>query len=242
MPLAGQLAALGIPVAVFPLLDILPLPDPAPLKSALSRLADQALVAFVSPNAIDAAFAHIDEWPPAVIAAVVGEGSRLALARHGLTEENARIAFPRDPQRTDSETLLDVLDLDALRGKKALIVRAETGRELLADRLRAAGIDVTQVAAYQRGAPPMDAARCDALQRLVDEDNDWVITSSEALRILQDSVMQVAGAPGWRTMTAKRLIVPHERIAETATMLGFTHITRTASGDEALVAAIQARP
>ena len=242
MPLAGQLAALGIPVAVFPLLDILPLPDPAPLKAALSRLADQALVAFVSPNAIDAAFAHIDEWPPAVIAAVVGEGSRLALARHGLTEENARIAFPRDPQRTDSETLLDVLDLDALRGKKALIVRAETGRELLADRLRAAGIDVTQVAAYQRGAPPMDAARCDALQRLVDEDNDWVITSSEALRILQDSVMQVAGAPGWRTMTAKRLIVPHERIAETATMLGFTHVTRTASGDEALVAAIQSRP
>lgn len=242
MPLAGQLAALGIPVAVFPLLDILPLPDPAPLKAALSRLADHALVAFVSPNAIDAAFAHIEQWPPAVIAAVVGEGSRLALARHGLTEENARIAFPRDPQRTDSETLLDVLDLDALRGKKALIVRAETGRELLADRLRAAGIDVTQVAAYQRGAPPMDAARCAALQRLVDEDNDWVITSSEALRILQDSVMQVAGAPGWRTMTAKHLIVPHERIAETATMLGFTHVTRTASGDEALVAAIQSRP
>lgn len=241
IPLAGQLAALGIPVAVFPLLDILPLPDPAPLKAALSRLADYALVAFVSPNAIDAAFAHIDQWPPAVIAAVVGEGSRQALARHGLTEENARIAFPRDPQRTDSETLLDVLDLDALRGRKALIIRAETGRELLADRLRAAGVDVTQVAAYQRGAPPMDAARRATLQHLLDEDNDWVITSSEALRILHDSVTQVAGALGWRNMTAKRLIVPHERIAETATMLGFTQVTRTASGDEALVAAIQSR-
>lgn len=241
-PLAERLAALGITATVFPLLDIQPLADPAPLKAALSRLADYALVAFVSPNAIDAAFAHIDAWPIKVIAAVVGDGSRQALARHGLTEQNARIAFPRDPHRTDSETLLDVLDLDALRGKKALIVRAETGRELLADRLRAAGIEVAQVSAYRRGAPPMDAVRCATLQRLLDEDNDWVITSSEALRILQDAVTQLAGAPGWRKMTAKRLIVPHERIAETAAMLGFAQVRRTASGDEALVAAIQSRP
>ncbi len=241
-PLAERLAALGIPAIVFPLLDIQPLPDPGPLKAALAHLADHALVAFVSPNAIDAAFAHIDAWPREVIAAVVGEGSRQALARHGLTEQNARIAFPRDPHRTDSETLLDVLDLDALRGRKALIIRAETGRELLADRLRAAGVDVAQVAAYRRGAPPLDEPRRAMLQRLLAEPNDWIITSSEALRILQDSVMQVADAAGWRTMVGKRLIVPHERIADTAAMLGFAHVTRTASGDEALLAAIQSRP
>ena len=49
------------------------------------RLHDFALVAFVSPNAIDAAFAHIpdfhDTWPAGVTVAVVGEGSRAALAR-----------------------------------------------------------------------------------------------------------------------------------------------------------------
>lgn len=241
-PLAERLAALGVPAVVFPLLDIRPRPDPAPLKAALARLADHALVAFVSPNAIDAAFAHIDAWPREVIAAVVGEGSRQALARHGLTEQNARIAFPRDPQRTDSETLLDVLDLAALRGRKALIVRAETGRELLADRLRAAGVEVEQVAAYSRGAPPLDAARRATLQRLLAEANDWIITSSEALRILQDCVLQVAGPAGWRAMIAKRLIVPHERIADTASALGFAHVTRTASGDEAVLAAIQSRP
>lgn len=241
-PLAERMAALGVPAVVFPLLDIQPLPDPAPLQAALSRLADYALVAFVSPNAIDAAFSHIDAWPPEVIAAVVGEGSRQALARHGLTEQTARIAFPLDPHRTDSETLLEVLDLDALRGRKALIVRAETGRELLSDRLRAAGVDVAQVAAYRRGAPALDDARRATLQRLLDEGGDWVVTSSEALRILHDAVMQVAGAPGWRRMTAKRLIVPHERIAETAARLGFAHVIRTASGDEALLAAIQSRP
>jgi uroporphyrinogen-III synthase len=36
-----------------------------------------------------------------------------------------------------------------------------------------------------------------------------------------------------------QLIVPHPRIAETAHALGFTRVTQTASGDEALFAAIQ---
>ncbi len=242
-PLAARLSALGMQAAVFPLLDIQPLADPAPLRAVLARLDAYALVAFVSPNAIDAAFDQMAQpWPPQVIAAVVGEGSRLALAARGLTDANARIVSPVDPHRTDSETLVEALDLDALRGRKALIIRAETGRELLAERLRAAGISVEQVAAYRRGAPPLDARRRALLQQLLAQDNDWVITSSEALRILQDSVLRVAGAPGWRSMCAKRLVVPHQRIADTASELGFEHVTLTGSGDEALVAALQSRP
>lgn len=241
-PLAQRVSALGRAAVVFPLLDIQPVPDPRPLQAALARLADYALVAFVSPNAIDAAFAWLDGWPPGVIAAVVGEGSRQALARHGLTEANARIVSPTDPHRTDSETLVEALDLPALRGKKALIIRAETGRELLAERLRAAGIEVEQIAAYRRGAPPLHAERRACLTQLLAEDNDWIVTSSEALRILQDSVHEVAGAAGWAAMTAKCLIVPHERIAETASKLGFARVILTGSGDEALVAALQSRP
>ena len=240
-PLAARLAALGVSARVFPLLDIEPLPDSAPLSAVLSRLSDYALVAFVSPNAIDAAFHHLDHWPAGVIAAVVGEGSRLALAAHGVTDANASIAYPTDPHRTDSETLLEVLDLAALRGRKALIVRAETGRELLADRLREAGISVEQIAAYRRGAPALDEPRRAMLLELIAAGDDWVITSSEALRHLQDQVLQVAGAAGWKAIQAQRLIVPHQRIAETAFELGFTHVTQTDSGDEALVAAIQSR-
>lgn len=241
-PLAAQLAARGVPAEVFPLLDILPLSDPAPLKAKLAQLDRYALVAFVSPNAVDAAFAHIAAWPSSVIAAVVGEGSRRALARHGLNDTNARIVSPTDPHRTDSETLLEVLDLAALRGQHALIIRAETGRELLAERLRSAGVEVEQVAAYRRAAPGMDAARQSQLQHLLATDNDWIVTSSEALRVLQDHVRQLAGDEGWRHMTAKRLIVPHERIAETARALGFARVTLTGSGDEALLAAIQSAP
>jgi uroporphyrinogen-III synthase len=172
---------------------------------------------------------------------VVGAGSRLALAQHGVTDATATIVSPRDAHRTDSETLLQELDMAALRGKKVLIVRAETGRELLADQLRAGGIMVEKVAAYRRLSPALTAERLSALQALLQQENDWVITSSEALRFLQDMVQQAAGAAGWDAMLQKTLIIPHERISQTARSLGFQHIIQTSSGDDALCAAIQSR-
>lgn len=245
-PLAERLSTLGIDARIFPLLEIQTLPagstQEAALKSRLGNLADYALVAFVSPNAIDAAFAHIGHWPQGVIAAVVGDSSRQALARHGVTNANASVASPVDSERTDSETLLQVLDLPALRGKKALIVRAETGRELLADRLRDAGVEVAQVAAYRRGSPMPDAAMRAQLQSLVGAGAVWVVTSSEALRNLQAMVQQIDGDPAtaWRKMQRQTLLVPHPRIAETAQSLGFDTVLRTGSGDDALIDAIQA--
>jgi uroporphyrinogen-III synthase len=240
--LALRLIALGRAVCVFPLLDIQPLSDPSQLKVCLNNLSDYAMVAFVSPNAVDAAFAFLPKWPRGVSAAVVGEGSRQALARHGVTDQTATVLSPIDTQRTDSETLLEVLDLPALAGKKVLIIRAETGRELLADRLREARITVDQVAAYRRGSPPLDAERREELSQLLEVDCDWVITSSEALRNLKDDVEQVAGTSGWEQIQRATVIVPHVRIEETAKNMGFQHVILTASGDEALVTAIQSRP
>ena len=239
--LALRLSASGCPVRLFPLLEIQPLADTAELSATLAKLNDYAMVAFVSPNAIDAVFAHLTDWPKNVIAAVVGEGSRIALARHGVTDANATIISPSDKQRTDSETLLLELDLEALRGQKVLIVRAESGRELLADQLRAAGVDVEQIVAYQRLAPTLDEARLVALRALLAEQNDWIITSSEALRLLKQMVEQADPAAGWQHLQNKTLILPHPRIAETAKECGFTHINLCGSGDEALFGAIQSR-
>ncbi len=239
--LALRLSASGCPVRLFPLLEIQPLADTTELSATLAKLNDYAMVAFVSPNAIDAVFAHLTDWPRNVIAAVVGEGSRIALARHGVTDANATIISPTDKQRTDSETLLVELDLDALRGKKVLIARAESGRELLAVQLRAAGVDVDQIVAYQRLAPTLDEARIIALRALLAEQNDWIITSSEALRLLKQMVEQVDPAVGWQYMQNKTLIIPHPRIAETAKECGFTQINLCGSGDEALFGAIQSR-
>lgn len=241
-PLARQVRAIGREAVVFPLLEILPLSDTTRLRTALDSLDRYAMVAFVSPNAIDAAFAHLTAWPPHVALAVVGEGSKASLAQHGLTSENATIISPADRKRTDSQTLLEVLDIAALRGKKVLIIRGEAGRELLSDALREKGVEVEQVAAYRRAAPPLDEHRRDTLLRLLHADAEWVITSSESLRNLIDMVRTVAGEAGVVKMQQQKLIVPHIRIAETAQALGFVRILQTASGDEPLLAALQFRP
>ena len=116
-PLAARIAALGLKVALLPLLEIHALDEAeecAQLKSVLARLADYDLVAFVSPNAIDCAFAHLPAWPQGVALAVVGEGSRLALGAHGVNDSNASITSPGEHARSDSEHLLLALDLPAL--------------------------------------------------------------------------------------------------------------------------------
>jgi len=248
-PLAARVAALGRQVELLPLLEITPLPDTSQLQATLSRLADYALVAFVSPNAIDAAFAHIRRWPSGVTLAVLGEGSRAALSAYGITSEAVHIVSPADSANSDSEHLLQTLDLPALQGRKVLIVRGESGRELMADGLRAAGAEVEVVAAYRRAIPELTPELQARLSHLLAQQNDWIITSSEALRGLLDLLEKMdsqapAGAPqhGYVvSMQQQHLILPHARIADTATQLGFTRLTLTGSGDERLLGALQSR-
>jgi uroporphyrinogen-III synthase len=240
-PLAQRVRQLGHDAIVFPLLEIHPLPDPAALRAALAHLRDYAMAAFVSPNAIDAALALIPAWPLEVAIAVIGEGSRAALGAHGITSANARIVSPRDTKRTDSQTLLEALDVTALRSRRVLVIRGESGRELLADALRAQGVHVDQVAAYRRAAPVLDAGRTNELRSLLDAGATWLITSSEAVRNLIDMTSRAAGDEGVAKLQRHALVVPHARIAESAHALGFQHVVLTGSGDEQLVAALQSR-
>ncbi len=239
--LARAVAALGRTPLVLPLLEIEPLADQSALRGALAALADYALVAFVSPNAIDAAFAHIRAWPDGVALAVLGEGSRAALARHGIDDTNARIASPPDGVHSDSEHLLAALDLAALAGRRVLIVRGESGRELMADALRGAGALVDTVAAYRRRVPPLTDALAATLRSLLERQNDWIITSSEALRGLAALVRQLDGGAAYERLRQQHQIVPHARIAETASALGLARLTLAGSGDTRLLAALQSR-
>jgi uroporphyrinogen-III synthase len=141
----------------------------------------------------------------------------------------------------DSEHLLQALDTAALAGRKVLVVRGETGRELLPEALRAAGIQVDAVAAYRRAVPSLNPDLAASLRALLAGPNDWIITSSEALRGLAGLVEQLDGGASVAKLQQQHLIVPHARIAETAGALGFKAVTLTGSGDERLLAALQSR-
>ncbi|MGK5048043.1 uroporphyrinogen-III synthase [Janthinobacterium sp. GB4P2] len=245
-PLAARIAALGWPVTLLPLLEIHALDgeeECAQLQAVLARLAEYDLVAFVSPNAIDCVFAHLPAWPSGLPLAVVGEGSRMALGAYGVTEANATITSPLDTARSDSEHLLLALDLPALRGKRVLIVRGDGGRDYLADGLRAAGAEVEFVIAYRRKVPKLTPALRATLENLLQHNNDWIITSSEALRGLLALLEELDGKKiAVAKMQQQHLIVPHARIAQTAAALGFARVTLTGSGDAGVLAALQSRP
>ena len=251
-PLARAVAAIGRTPVVLPLLEIAPLDDTSSLRAALAGLEGYALVAFVSPNAVDAAFAHLPArapggahgwphgWPPSVPLAVLGEGSRAALARHGLGENNATILGPLDPTRSDSEHLLAALDLAALAGKRVLIVRGESGRELMAEGFRAAGAEVSVVPAYRRSVPSLSPALAQQLRSLLGAPHDWIITSSEALRGLF-GLLETLDPGCVSEMRGQHVIVPHARIAAVAAELGIARVTLTGSGDDRLLAALQSQ-
>jgi uroporphyrinogen-III synthase len=244
-PLARAVAALGRTPVLLPLLEISPLPPDsaagAELRRVLADLGSYALVAFVSPNAIEAAFAHIADWPEGVAIAVVGEGSRAALARHGVDGARIRIHCPPDPAHSDSEHLLQSLDLARLAGRRVLVVRGDGGRELMPDALRGAGAEVETVTAYRRAVPALTPALADRLAGLLARPNDWIITSSEALRGLVSLVDGLDAAELQHQLRQQRLIVPHARIHETARALGFTRLILSGSGDERLLAALQSQ-
>ncbi len=246
--LAAQVQALGREAVVFPLLEIHPLLNPQLLQAALADLTSYAMVVFVSPNAIHAGFAELRRdyknviWPKTVAIGVMGGGSRVALAEHGIDDGNATIFSPHDLERTDSETLLASLDPVAWCGKKILIVRGESGREFLSQSLQSMGAEVQQVSAYCRTVPIFDAEFCRQLQHILATPHDWVVTSSEALRVLMQRLVEIGNMLDVAKMQQQRMLVPHRRIAETAQELGFLNITLTGSGDERLLAALQSRP
>jgi len=248
--LADTLAGLGYAVEVFPLLEIAGLPQSGELyrhlQSVLDNLKNYAMAAFVSPNAIHAVFANGLKWPAGVAIAVMGEGSRSTLAEYGINDSNTRIFSPTDPFRSDSETLLENLDLPALRGHATVIFRSETGRELLADALTKEGVTVDKVIAYQRLVPALTADTVKQLFELLTCSGIWVVSSSEALRTLEKMVVQMAGENAGADAVVKmhqiNLWVSHHRIAQNALNSGFKNVQLIGSGDENLLLALQSRP
>src|SRR5471032_982587 len=256
--LLGLLEQAGFESIEFPLIDIGPVADAAPLHAALGELYAPAplgfaLVVFVSPNAIDHAFAALSSaWPLQIPIGVVGPGSVAALARQGVAASAYTIISPAagatvtetptDP-RYDSEALHAAIEAhfghDGLKDKRVLIVRGDGGREWLADALSEAGAKVEKVAAYRRIVPEptmRDWERIHAL--LAGVPHAWLLTSSEGVRNLEELDREHLTVDETLTLKHAPLVTPHPRIAEAARQAGFDRITVSGAGDERIVQAL----
>jgi uroporphyrinogen-III synthase len=225
--LAQQIAAVGGTPLIFPTIAILPPDDTQALDDVRRRLAQFDYAIFVSANAAEFGIGDPAAWPVALPAFAPGPGTATALAAAGVGDV-------RQPRTTmDSEGLLELDEFAAPAGKRVVIFRGGTGRDLLGDTLAARGAQVTRVDCYRRAKPQSGAeGLTDAWrERRVDA---ITLTSSEGL----DNLWEMLDANGRSELAATPAFVSHPRIAERAHALKLARVIVAEPTDAGLIASL----
>jgi len=229
--LAAMIREAGGTATLFPVLEIHDVEDLKPLLDVVARLDEFDLAVFISPNAANKAMNLITArraLPRGLRCAAIGRGSVKELARFGVTGVIA------PARKFDSEALLELPELQEMKGKQVVIFRGDGGRELLGDTLRARGARVEYAECYRRGRPNLDAAPL--LKAWARNELDAVtVTSSEGLRNFHEMI----GALALRWLRKTPVFVPHPRIAEVARELGLTRVIVTEPADEGLMKGLE---
>jgi uroporphyrinogen III methyltransferase/synthase len=179
--LGGKLAQLGAEVLLQPAIEISDPPDWLPMDGALERLSSYDWIVFSSANGVHYFLNRLRS--------LFGDfrrlgGSRIAVIGPGTAEELAHYHVQPDlvPRSFRAESLAESLQAEA-KGRRFLLVRASRGREVLYERLTAAGGQVEQIVAYTNA----DVSRADPqiVEALANRRIDWVtVTSSTIARSL----------------------------------------------------------
>ncbi len=234
--LLDALRAAGAEPLFFPVIEIVPLADVAPLRAVANCLADYDIAFFVSANAVGQALDVLprEKWPASVRVATVGPGSARALQAHGFDE----VMLPSS--RFDSEGVLALPEMQAaaVADKRVLILRGDGGRELLAQTLRERGAVVDVQSCYQRRRVAADAT--DLLTRFAAGGLDAIsFTSSEGARNFAEILDQGSAGRASTVLAALPCFVPHPRIQEHLRALGAEQIVLTGAGNDALISALR---
>ena len=203
--LAAALEREGAHAFVFPALTIEPMAPAGESADALAELALCTLTIFVSANAVEhglAAARQAGHWPASARVAGIGEATAKALHAAGF----ARVIAPRE--RHDSEALLALPEMSAVRGEKILIFRGEGGREHLRTALEARGASVRYVECYRRARPQADPAPLREAWRR-GEVHAVSALSAETL----ENFIALLGEDATPLLARAALVVPHENVA-----------------------------
>src|SRR5688500_7775909 len=227
--LRKELERLGAHVLSFPLLTIQAI-APAPAdKQRLMNLDQYDLVFFVSTNAakigLDVIAGFWPQYPSHILNFAVGPSTAAEIESRAL-----RVCYPQD--RMSSEAMLELPQLQDIRGKKALIIRGVGGREILAEGLLARGAVVDYAELYERVLPVYTNGQ---LRRCLQQHTPdaMVVSSAEALdnlrRLYEPLTLEKLS---WQQFP---LYVTSDRLAEHAHDAGFTSVATMAGATDAAI-------
>lgn len=266
--LTAALTRAGHDARWLPAFDLGPAPDPALARATLDELDGFDLALFVSPAAVRATGQLLGErtWPSTTMIGAVGSGTREAVRTHLRGADRATVIAPTDAASASAagsaaaavESAADAGDGDGQTGseafwralaahqsaqgdwpRRALLLRAEHGRDWLSDRLAEVGAQVVTLAVYARCARPWTSDEAEwVVTRVAGPPPVVVITSSEGV----DSLIAAARAqPDGVTVTGwlqrGRALALHPRIVARLQAAGFSDAVCVPCEIEALRAA-----
>lgn len=232
--LAQLLAEHGIYTHGMPLLDMAALPETGAQRELMLGLDRYSTVVVVSKPAARYALERLDTyWPQPPLRPqwfTVGAASGGILVDYGLN-----VQWP--PNGDDSEALLALPAFEeSLRqpNPRVLVMRADEGRNFLAQTMAARGISVDFLPLYRRFLPEYPERVL--IQSVAEHSLNGLVTSSEqGLR----NLVRLAGAD-WPQLCRLPLFVPSPRVAQTARDLGARQVIDCqGASNQALLAALR---
>jgi uroporphyrinogen III methyltransferase/synthase len=175
--LAERLVELGADVVFQPAIEISDPPDWAQVDGAIERIGGYDWLVFSSANGVQYFLDRL--WDKNVDLRKLGQLS-LAAIGPGTADELARYRLKADlvPKTYRAEALAEELSADA-RGKSFLLARASRGREVLSERLAAAGAAVDQIVVYS--SDDVERPQSEVAEALAEGRIDWITVTSSAI-------------------------------------------------------------
>lgn len=206
----------GARLVAVSVLAIRPLCDAHTLHTLQEALAADCVL-FTSPNAVSAAARRVplraqttQHW------IAVGEGTRRALQRHGVSA--------LAPSRMDSEGLLALAPLRCVAHRRVGLITAPGGRGMLEPVLRERGAKVIRANVYQRVTVELSAHQRAQLNTLLQQPQQvaLAVSSGEALQALLQQTPPAA-------LMQVLVLAASARLAQQAREAGFTRIATATS-------------
>ncbi len=192
----------------FPAIDIIGR-DINEIQKDFATLPAPDIVVFVSSNAVAHGFTVV-KGNNAIIAAV-GPATRAAIEAAGAAAD----IFPEDG--FDSEHLLEHAGLQEVSGKNIVILRGQSGRELLADTLIERGANVDYLCVYSRAPHAPAPPELEKLESILHQGRVHFMTvmSVETLELL----VQILPSQCLSLLRQSTLVAPSTRVLQTASKL-----------------------